>query len=136
MANYFTHLAFDLAADAGDAERFNRAIDEAGIADAATGDDDDQLDGIGCRFDIETGTLAIFDSDGAPNLRALAKALQRFLPARLPIGFVYSCSCDKPRPDGFGGGLFAIGAETIVHRDLGELLAEEIIELGENCDAR
>ena len=136
MANYYTHLAFDLAADAGEAERFNGAIDEAGIADAATGDDDDQLDGIGCRFDIETGTLAIFDSDGAPNLWALAKALQRLLPARLPIGFVYSCSCDKPQPDGFGGGLFAIGAETIVHRDLGELLAEEITELGENCDAR
>ena len=134
MANYYTHFAFDLVADAGDAERFNQAIEEAGIADAAT--DDYPLDGIRCRFDIETGTLAIFDSDGAPNLRALAKALQRFLPARLPIGFVYSCSCDKPRPDGFGGGLFAIGAETIVHRDLGELLAEEIIELGENCDAR
>lgn len=136
MANYYNHLAFDLAADAGDAERFNRAIAEAGIADAATGDDDEQLDGIGCRFDIETGTLAIFDSDGAPNLWALAKALQRLFPARLPIGFVYSCSCDKPRADGFGGGLFAIGAETIVHRDLGELLAEEIAELEEICDAR
>ena len=135
MANYFTHLAFDLAADPSDAERFNRAIEEAGIVDAAT-DDDDQLDGIGCRFDTETGTLAIFDSDGAPNLRALAKALQRLLPARLPIGFVYSCSCDKPRPDGFGGGLFAIGAETIVHQDLGELLVEAIAELEENCDAR
>ena len=134
MANYYTHFAFDLAADAGEAERFSRAIEEAGIADAAT--DDDQLDGIRCRFDTETGTLAIFDSDGAPNLWALAKALQRLLPARLPIGFVYSCSCDKPQPDGFGGGLFAIGAESIVHRDLGELLAEEINKLGENCDAR
>lgn len=134
MANYYTNLAFDLVADAHDAERFNRAIEEAGIADADT-NDDDRLDGIGCRFDTETGTLAIFDSDGAPNLWALAKALQRLLPARLPIGFVYSCSCDKPRPDGFGGGLFAIGAETIVHRDLGELLAEEITEFGEGCDA-
>ena len=136
MANYYTHCAFDLVADAHDAERFNRAIEEAGAAAVSTSDDDDQLDGIGCRFDTETGTLAIFDSDGTPNLWALAKALQRLLPARLAIGFVYSCSCDKLRPDGFGGGLFAIGAETIVHRDLGELLAEEITELGENCDAR
>ena len=118
-----------------DSRRATPSIEEAAIADADT-NDDDQLDAIGCRFDTETGTLAIFDSDGTPNLWALAKALQRLLPARLPIGFVYSCSCDKPRPDGFGGGLFAIGAETIVHRDLGELLAEEITELGENCDAR
>ena len=136
MANYYTHCAFDLAADAHDAERFNRAIEEASVAGNTTGEEGDQLDGIGCRFDTETGTLAIFDSDGTPNLWALAKALQRLLTARLPIGFVYSCSCDKPRPDGFGGGLFAIGAETIVHRDLGELLAKEITELGENCDAR
>ena len=134
MANSYTHLAFDLAADAGDAERFSRAINEAGVAGVYTGDDD-QLDGIGCRFVTEAGTLAIFDSDGIPNLWALAKALQRLLPARLPIGFIYSCSCDKPRSDGFGGGFFAIGAKTIVHRDLGELLAEEIAELEEISDA-
>ena len=135
MANYYTHLAFELAADAGEAECFDRAIAEAGVAGACNDEDDDQLDGIACRFDGETGRLAICDSDGAPNLWALAKALQRFLPARLPVGFVYSCSCDKGRSDGFGGGLFAIGAETIVHRDLGELLAEELADLGEICDA-
>lgn len=136
MANYYTHLAFDLAVDAREAERFSRAIEESSVAGATTGDGDDQLDGIGCGFDEDSGTLAIFDSDGAPHLWALAKALQRLLPARLPIGFVYSCSCDKPRPDGFGGGLFVVGAETIVHRDLGELLAEAIAELGEVCHAR
>ena len=131
MANYYTHCTFDLVADAHDAERFSRAIEQAGIADAAI-DDDDQLDGIECRFDTATRRLAIFDSDGAPNLWALAKALQRLLPARLPIGFFYSCSCDKLRADGFGGGLFAIGVESIVQRDLGELLAEQITEPGEN----
>ena len=136
MANYYTHFAFELAADAHDAERFKLAIEETGIAEAATGDDDCQLDGIGCRFDTATGRLAIFDSDGGPNMWALAKALQRILPTRLPIGFVYSCSCGKPRSDGFGGGLFAVGAETIVQRDLGELLAEAIAELEETCDAR
>ena len=135
MANYYTHLAFDLLADAGEAERISRAIEEAGIADAATGGDD-QLDGIGCRFDTATCRLAIFDRDGAPNLWALAKALQRLLPTRLPIGFVYSCSCDKARLDGFGGGLFVVGEETIVHRELGALLAEAIAELGEACHAR
>ena len=136
MAIYQTHFAFDLAADAGEAERFNRAIDEAGAAGVSTSDDGDQLDGIGCRFDTATGSLAIFDCDGSPNLWALAKALQRLLPARLPIGFAYSCSCDMPRSDGFGGGFFAIGAETIVHRDLGALLGEAIAELGEACHAR
>jgi hypothetical protein len=135
MANYCTHLAFEVTADAGEAERFNRVLEEAGVAGAGIGEDDDQLDGVACRLDSETGRLAICDSDGAPNLWALAKALQRLLPARMPFGFVYSCSCDKARCDGFGGGLFAIGAETIVHRDLGELLAEEIAGLGEICDA-
>ena len=135
MANYYTHLAFEITADAEDAERFVGSIEAASVAAATAGDDDDQLDGIACRFDSETGRLAIYDSDGTPNLWALAKALQRLLPARLPLGFVYSCSCDKARSDGFGGGLFAIGTETIVHSDLGELLAEEIAELGEVCDA-
>ena len=129
-------MAFDLAADAGEAERFNRVIEKAGIADAATGDDDDQLEGIGCRFDKDSGTLGIFETDGAPNPWSLAKALQRILPARLPIGLVYPCSCDKPRSDGFGGSLFAVGAETIVQRDLGELLTQEIAELGETSDDR
>ena len=136
MANYYTHFAFDLAADAHDAERFKLAIEEADVAGATTKDEDDQLEGIACRFYEDSGTLAIFDTDGSRNLWALAKALQRLLPARLPIGFVYSCSCDKPRSDGFGGGLFVVGAETIVHRDLGELLAEAIAELREVCHAR
>ena len=135
MANYYTHLAFDLAADAPDAERFKLAIEEADVVGTNTGDEDDRLDGIGCRFDTETRTLAIFDSDGAPNLWALANTLQHIFPARLPIGFVYSRSCDKPRSDGFGGGFFAIGAKTIIHRELGDLLAEAIAELEETCDA-
>ena len=65
----------------------------------------------------------------------LATAFQRLFPEKLPLGFVYSCSCDKPRSDGSGGGLFAVGCGTIVQRDLGELLAEEIADLMENPDA-
>ena len=135
MANYYTHLAFQIPATSSDAERFNKAIEEAAVGMGDAGAEDESLEGIACRFDRDSGTLAIFDSDGAPNLWALAKTLQRLFPEKLPLGFVYSCSCDKPRSDGFGGGLFAVGCETIVQRDLGELLAEEIADLTENPDA-
>ena len=137
MANYFTHLAFEIPATAEDAERFSQAIEDAAIlVENSNGtDNEDELEGIACRFDQKSGTLAIFDTDGAPNLWALAKALQSLFPEKLPLGFVYSCSCDKPRMDGFGGGLFAVGSESIVHRDLGELLAEEISDLSETTDA-
>ena len=135
MANYYTHLAFEIPATSADAERFNDAVAAATVAGNSGVDDDDALSGIACRFDQDSGTLAIFDSDGAPNLWALAKTLQRLFPEKLPLGFVYSCSCDKPRTDGFGGGLFAVGSDSIVQRDLGELLAEEISDLTENPDA-
>ena len=135
MANYYTHLAFQIPATSSDAERFNKAIEEAAVGMGDAGAEDESLEGIACRFDRDSGTLAIFDSDGAPNLWALAKTLQRLFPEKLPLGFVYSCSCDKPRSDGFGGGLFAVGCETIVQRDLGKLLAEEITDLTENPDA-
>ena len=135
MANYYTHLAFEIPATSSDAERFSKAIEEAAVGAGDAGDEDEGLDGVACRFDRDSGTLAIFDSDGAPNLWALAKTFQRLFPEKLPLGFVYSCSSDKPRSDGYGGGLFAVGCETIVQRDLGELLAEEIADLTENPDA-
>ena len=134
MANYYTHLAFEIPATSDDAERFNEAIAAATVAGNSGADDNDAMEGIGCRFDQDGGTLAIFDSDGAPNPWALAKTLQRLFPEKLPFGFVYSCSCDKPRTDGFGGGLFAVGSDSIVHRDLGKLLADEIADLTENPD--
>ena len=87
MANYFTHLAFDIPATAEDAARFNQAIEEAALVGSYGGaDDDDELDGIACRFDSDRGTLAIFDSDGSPGLSALAKTLQSLFPDKLPIG--------------------------------------------------
>ena len=135
MANYYTHLAFEIPATSADAERFSKEIEEAAAGAGDAGDEDERLEGFACRFDQESGTLAIFDSDGAPNLWALAKTFQRLFPEKLPLGFVYSCSCDKPRSDGFGGGLFAVGSEDIMQRDLGELLAEEIADLTENPDA-
>ena len=135
MANYFTHLVFEIPATSDDAARFNDAIATASVASNSGADDDDELAGVACRFDQDSGTLAIIDSDGAPNLWALAKTLQRLFPEKLPLGFAYSCSCDKPRSDGFGGGLFAVGSENIVQRDLGELLAEEISDLSETTDA-
>ena len=135
MANYYTHLAFDIPATAEDATRFSQEIEEAALVAGYDSGDNDAMERIACRFDKESETLAIFDTDGAPNLWALAKTLQRLFPEKLPLGFAYSCSCDKPRSDGFGGGLFAVGSENIVQRDLGELLAEEISDLSETTDA-
>ena len=135
MANYYTHLAFEVSATSADAERFSKAIEEAAIDGGNASDEGESLEGVACRFDQESGTLVIFDPDGAPNLWALANALQRLFPEKLPLGFTYSCSCDKPRTDGFGGGLFAVGSEDIVQRDLGDLLAEEIADLPETTDA-
>ena len=135
MANYYTHLAFQIPVTSAEAERFSKAIEEATVGTGDADDEDESLEGIACRFDQDSGTLAIFDSDGAPNLWALATTLQRLFPEKLPLGFVYSCSCDKPRSDGFGGGLFAVGSDNIVQHDLCELLAEEISDLTENPDA-
>ena len=135
MANYFTHLAFEIPATAEAAAGFSQDIEEAALVAGYGSGDNDAMEGIACRFDKESETLAIFDTDGAPNLWALAKTLQRLFPEKLPLGFAYSCSCDKPRSDGFGGGLFAVGSENIVQRDLGELLAEEISDLSETTDA-
>ena len=135
MANYYTHLAFEIPATSADAWRFSKAIEDAAVGTGDAGDEDERLEGIACRFDQDSDTLAIFDSDGAPNLWALATALQRLFHEKLPLGFIYSSSCDKPRSDGFGGGLFAVGSDSIVQRDLGELLAEEISDLSETTDA-
>ena len=135
MANYFAHLAFEIPATAEDAARFSQEIEEAALVAGYGGGDNDAMDGIACRFDSDRGTLAIFDSDGSPGLSALAKTLQSLFPDKLPLGFVYSCSCDKARPGGFGGGLIAIGADHIVERGLSELLAGELADLKETCDA-
>ena len=135
MANYFTHLAFEIPATAEEAARLSQAIDEAALVAVYSSDDNDAMEGITCRFDQDSETLAIFDTDGAPNLWALAQTLRRLFPEKLPLGFAYSCSCDKPRSDGFGGGLFAVGSENIVQRDLGELLAEELADLPATTDA-
>lgn len=136
MANYYTHLAFNIPATAEDAERFAQAIEQAALIDAySDADIDEVLGGIACRFDSGSGTLAIFDSDGGPTLWALAKTLQDLFPEKLPLGFVYSCTCDKARAGGFGGGLFVVGVDTIVERGLSELLAGELTAMEESCDA-
>ena len=137
MANYFTHLAFEIPATADEAESFSKVIEEAAVAaDNSNGTNNEvELEGLACRFDKESETLAIFATDGALNLWALAETLQQLFPEKQPLGFVYSCSCDKPRSDGLDGGLFAVGSDNIVQHELGELLAEEISYLSETTNA-
>ena len=159
MANYFTSLAFKIAANHADAERFVQAIEAATAlencekpmlapeieqafrSDTQTAEEvfagiiGDMGLGIDCLFNADDQSLIIFDNDGSPNLWALAQLLQRLYPPKLPLGFVYAETCDKSRAGGFGGGFFAISHDTIVNQSLAEVLEAEIAELGEAPDA-
>lgn len=153
MANYYTHLSFQISASKADAERFIQLIEAASATDNDTplllgrdieaafrGDEqsaehvftqllDGSAFGIDCLFNEGTQSLTIFDSDGGPNLWALAHFLQRLFPQQLPLGFVYSHACDRSRVDSFGGGLYAIGPDTIIHRSLDDFLGEVLSDL-------
>jgi hypothetical protein len=153
MANYTTSIAFTISATRADAERFIKIIEAAtalaqgeqlmlhrDITAAFLSNDkspedvltdilDDGGFGLDCRFDEPLQTLTLYDTDGAPNLWALAHILQRLYVDMLPLGFIYTNSCDKARPDGVGGGLFAITSDAVVHRDLGQILQTDIEEL-------
>jgi hypothetical protein len=153
MANYFTNFAFQIPASKADAERFVQLIEAANAIDneapqllgreieaafrseIQSGEQvyveilDDMSFGIDCLFDETSQRLTIFDSDGSPNLWALAQCLQRLYPEKLPLGFVYSENCDKARVDGFGGGFFKIAPDTIYNETLAQILATELAEL-------
>ena len=43
MANYYTHLAFEIPATSSDAERFSKAIEEAAVGMGDAGDEDERL---------------------------------------------------------------------------------------------
>jgi hypothetical protein len=153
MAIACTHLAFNIVATRDDAERFIKVIEAAAAielshqprlapeiepafrasAQSADATFAEILGGIGlgidCSFDENHGLLGFYDIDGRPNLCAFAQCLQRLYPEKLPIGFVYSTQCDTHRPSGFGGGLFAVVADAIVHRTLDQLLAAELASL-------
>lgn len=85
--------------------------------------------GIDCLFDEQTQRLTVFDRCGSPNLWALAQCLQRLYPEKLPLGFVYSETCDKSRVDGFGGGFFTITQDTVHTESLAQILGSELAEL-------
>lgn len=160
MADYFTHLAFAIPASDADAERFIKLMD-ATIALEETGDTvlapeierafgatpetakdklaeifSDNADiGIDCVFNETQQILTIFDRAGEPALWPLAECLQRLFPEKLPLGFTYANTCSKRRTDGFGGGIFAIGTECVVHKSLDQVLAEELEDLARPTDA-
>lgn len=160
MADYFTKFAFAVSATRADAERFTMLIEamttleESGAATLPPEIEDAFADspvsgatiiaaifadegdfGIDCLFDEHSQTLTIFDDTGSPALWPLARCLQRLFPDKLPLGFVYADTCSKHRAGGFGGGLFAIARNCIIHKTLDQLLAEEIDDLtGANND--
>ncbi len=157
MANYYTSLAFKIAANRKDADQFIALIAavattqdgtiEALTPDLETAFASDLMSpaallsdltggdfGINCHFDETSQSLTIFDSDGAPNLWALAQSLQRLYPAKLPLGFAYAETCDKQRAGGFGGGIFVIASDSIFNETLAQRLEEELTELSEPSD--
>lgn len=153
MANYYAHLAFEIRASLGDTERFIQLIEaitclqsgenfllapeiepafrsDTQTAERVLVDIVSDLDfGLECRFDADRGTMLIWDNDGSPHLWALAQCLQRLYPDKLPLGFVYSETCDKPRASGFGGGYFAISIDSITNRSLAQSLSEKMAAL-------
>lgn len=153
MANYYVHLAFEIPATLKDTERFIQLIEaittlqngenfllapeiepafrsDTETAERVLVDIISDLDfGVECRFDADRGTMLIWDNDGSPHLWALAQCLQRLYPDKLPLGFVYSETCDKPRADGYGGGYFVISKDGITNRSLVQSLSEDMAEL-------
>ena len=159
MADYATSLAFAIPATRTDALRFvmlieaTTTIEESGAATLPPDIEDAFADmpssgaqiiaaifkdetgfGIDCLFDEEAQTLTIYDNNGSPALWPLAQCIQRLFPAKLPIGFVYANTCSKHRPNGFGGGLFAIGTDCIVHKTLDQALADALEDLKGTSD--
>jgi hypothetical protein len=158
MANYTTHFAFRIKATRADAERFIQVI-EAMVAiaedrehllapevapafgtDTQTQEqvlarlDEDFGFGIDCLFSESGSSLIIVDRDGCPNLSALAEYLKRLCPGKLPMGFVYCETCNKSRTDGFGGGFFVIGPDTIFHQSIAQVMEEELAEMKATSD--
>jgi hypothetical protein len=160
MANHFTHFAFQIPATKAEAERFIQIIEATTAIDndapqllgreieaAFRSDTQDAelvfggiLDGMGfgidSLFEADKQKLTIFDTDGTPNLWALAQCLQRLYPEKLPMGFVYAATCDKSRVNGFGGGFFTIASDTIHHQSLGEILETELTALTATPDGQ
>jgi hypothetical protein len=158
MANYTTHFAFRIKATRTDAERFIKVIEAmaaiaegkehllaAEIASAFGVDtqtpeqvfaslDVDYGFGVDCLFRESDSSLIIFDTGGCPNLSALAECLKRLYPDKLPMGFVYCETCDKSRTDGFGGGFFAIGPDTIFHQSIAQVMEEKLAEMKATSD--
>jgi hypothetical protein len=158
MTNYHTNFAFKIAATWHDAERLIEVIRCA--ADLDNGEQlqlgrdivdafreerkrpedvfmaivDDRSVGFECLFSEEDQSLIIFDTDGSPNLWALATCLQRLFPKKLPLGFVYSDTCDKSRPDGFGGGYFTIKHEGVGNSTLSQILDHVLTAAAEADD--
>lgn len=158
MADYVTYFSVKISATQADAERLINVIAAAAAIDnseplllssdieAAFAFANESAEtvfteivgdmglGIECLFNETEKSLTIYDSDGAPNLCALAQCLQRLYPDKLPLGFVYAETCDKSRRDGFGGGYFTVAHDSIANQSLAQILDGKLADLREPDD--
>ena len=87
---------------------------------------------IGFDFEIRHGEIFIFaEESGNPDNAALfvQKFLQKF-DQKSGVGFSYCTSCDKMRPNEFGGGAFFVTADEIKHIDVFQWVDDRRFEHG------
>jgi hypothetical protein len=132
MANYYTHFSFQFPTTPEEYDNFLEVISidfedpEPPTLPRFLSDRfadvnqlkqvlfDDAYPDFGISYEQPTTeTLGIYDYGGCPDLEAIAKLVQLCCPSNLPLGFEWSNTCDKQRPDGFGGGWIAIFPDRI-----------------------
>jgi len=128
MANYYTHISFMFKATADEAAMFedyaNRDWGEPQQDIPESQNDifgDVEIKDLPLGVDVVVSTahtpynrfIYVFDTDGQPNIARVAKLIQHCCPSSLPMGFTFAETCDKPRPNAFSGGAWAVFKDRI-----------------------
>lgn len=145
MANYYTNLAFSFTAPPSQAANLEALVgldfdvddtevpeflagqftDMEALAHAIFSDPDYPF--FSADFDVEADGTVRVTAWEAPDVDAIAKAIQLTCSRALPVGFQWANSCDKHRDDAFSGGWCAIHADQIIygstHQELQKALA-------------
>lgn len=89
-------------------------------------------DDLGLSLTEEDGEFLIHDTFGAPNLDYLIHLLQE-TQERFGIDEVWACqyshSCDRVRPDAYGGGMVAVSRTNVVQFDAAEIMQSAVRDM-------
>ena len=132
MANYYTQLSVEVALPsekaAQDAVALFADIDKhlEGQFDADTDEEAPWPEELAVFkqyeyssdliVEVEGSGIWVHDENGGPNVNLLADYLKLVLQKLDPqgsVGFEWAVTCDKHRPDGFGGGAIFVTAQSI-----------------------